>query len=58
MDAIRCENCETLWLSFIAKDLIQLSGKCLRCNRQHLDLQSERPSPRITPTQQPTAQPA
>ena len=37
MDAIRCENCQTVWMSFIAKDLMQLSGKCLRCDSEHIN---------------------
>lgn len=38
MDAIRCANCESVWSSFIARDLMTVSNGCLRCGSQRLEL--------------------
>lgn len=38
MDAIRCRGCGSLWLSYIARDVIKVSQRCLRCDSTELDV--------------------
>lgn len=37
MEAIRCDDCGSIWLSFIARDVMQLSKRCLRCDSEKLN---------------------